>query len=263
MFVMTLQKGRLKKIGVALACGAAVLAVAIGVNSVLSNSEESTLEVAAIANIEMSSAQDLVTFLQGYGVETDVATATVSAVTVPQKWDESFEAFNEVIKESSLTLEKHKGKQVDKWSLLIPSQSTEESKMYAVVLVHENKAVAAYLLEKPSGEVLPLSHAAQTSLPLTDEEISATNNFGEDAEVIVVTDGEEQQAVPTDGTPIPQTAETPETPVQANPELTTTPQAATETPAQAVPDVVAEQAPVQDVAAPVTPFYDESTMPID
>ncbi len=242
MFVMTLRKGKIKKVGIACACGAVILAAAIGVNSILANSgdEDNTLEAVAMVNLEMSSADDLVVFLQGYGVEADVATATVSTVTVPKKWDDSFIAFNEVIKESSLTLEKSKGKQVDKWSLLVPSQSTEDSKMYAIVLVQDSKAVAAYLLEKPSGEVSPLNKAAQAALPLTDEETTNAENFGEGAEVIVVNDaGAQTTTQQNEQGATNNTQNTSETTQQSN--------------------TVAEQ----EVIAPVTPYYDEAAMPTD
>ncbi len=246
MFVMTLRKGKIKKVGIACACGAIVLAAAIGVNSILagSSNDSNSLEAVAMVNLEMSSADDLVTFLHGYGVEADVATATVSTVTVPKKWDDSFVAFNEVIKESNLTLEKSKGKQVEKWSLLIPSQSTEDSKMYAIVLVQESQAVAAYLLEKPSGEVLALSHAAQTALPLTQDEISEADSFGEDAEVIVVNDGTTQELTE-----------------QSAQEVTTQTPAASEVANLDEAQITAEQG--QEAIAPVTPYYDEATMPTD
>ncbi len=74
---------------------------------------------------------------------------------------------------------------------MVPSQSTEEVKSYAIVLVQENKPVGAYILQKPSGEVLPLESAEQAGAPLTQEEIEANDNFASGAQVIVVTDGED------------------------------------------------------------------------
>ena len=120
---------------------------------------------------QITGAQDVATFLQGYGVEVDPTTAEVSTVTVPRKWDDNFKAFNEVIKESGLDLSRVKNKKVDKWVVLIPAQSTETQKSYGVVLVYKNEARGAYILQKPSGEVLPLKAAAPTgaSLALTAE----------------------------------------------------------------------------------------------
>ncbi len=191
MFVMTFRKKGLKKVGVISLCVALVAFAIFGVNALFFSSEEPSSEVAAALSTPLSSAQDLVTFLQGFGVQADLATATVTSVTVPKKWDESFEAFNEVIEQSGLTLDKSKGKQVDKWALLVPSQSTEEEKSYAIVLVEDNKPVGAYILQKPSGEVLPLESAEQAGAPLTQEEIEANDNFASGTEVIVVTDGED------------------------------------------------------------------------
>ncbi len=250
MFVMTLRKVKLKKIGIACACGAVVLAAAIGLNSILSeNNEQQTMETAAMTNLQMSSAQDLVSFLQGYSVETDVSTATVSTVTVPKKWDDSFIAFNEVIEQSGLSLEKYKGKEVDKWSLLVPAQSNEKVKMYAIVLVHDSSAVAAYLLEKPSGEVLPLKQAEQTALPLTDEETAGAQDFGSDTELIIVTDGQDIQG----DTNIAQ-----ETPVATDIAVQENQQASVES---ATPSETGSAQ--SEIATGAAPTIDESVFPTD
>ncbi len=189
MFVMTFSKKKLKKVGIISAC-IALLAVAIfGINTLFFSDDNAAQEVALGIGTSLGSAEDLVTFLQGYGVVADAATATVTTVTVPKQWDDSFDAFNEVIEQSGLSLSKSKGKQVDKWALLVPSQSTEEVKSYAIVLVQENKAVGAYILQKPSGEVLPLKVAEQAGAPLNQEEIAAGETFGNDAQVVIVADG--------------------------------------------------------------------------
>lgn len=74
-----------------------------------------------------------------------------------RKWDESFEAFHAVVQQSGLTLEKCKGKQVDKWTVPVPALCDDTKKTYAVVLVYKNEPQGAYLLEKPSGEVKALA----------------------------------------------------------------------------------------------------------
>ena len=185
MFVVTLRKGGLKKAGIVCACGVLLVAAALGVNALrFKGSEAEAAQAAAPMTSQITGAQDLLTFLRGYGVEGDAATATVNAVMVPRKWDDSFKAFHAVVEKSGLSLKKCKGKEVDKWMTLIPSQCTEDVKTYAVVLVYKNEPKAAYLLQKPSGEVLPLVAAATTgaSLPLTEEEMAANATFGEGAE---------------------------------------------------------------------------------
>lgn len=96
---------------------------------------------------------------------------------VPRKWDESFEAFHAVVQQSGLSLEKCKGKQVDKWTVPVPAMCDDAKKTYAVVLVYKNEPKGAYLLEKPSGEVKPLA-PIQSGTALTDQEKAAAAGFG-------------------------------------------------------------------------------------
>ena len=94
-------------------------------------------------------------------MKTDLATAAVDKVKIPKKWDDSFAAFNQVIQESDLDLSAYKGKTVEKWTLLCPQLSTGEQDTYCVLLVYKAKAIGAYLLQKPSGEVTGLVTAAK------------------------------------------------------------------------------------------------------
>ena len=182
MFVCTLRKGGLKKVAAVAVCGVALAAVAIGVGKIWQN--EDTVDVAAgqpTMAQQITGAQDLQTFLAGYGVEVDPTSAEVTAVKIPRKWDESFRAFHDVVKQSGFELTKCKNKEVDKWVVPVPARSNEETTMYAVVLVYQNEPKGAYLLQKPSGEVLPLTPKAAAGAALTEEEIAANANFGSSA----------------------------------------------------------------------------------
>ncbi|MFQ7726524.1 MAG: DUF4830 domain-containing protein [Ruthenibacterium lactatiformans] len=167
MFVCTLRKGGLRKLAVVAVCGVVLAGAAITVGVVRNKGDavDAAAQGGALSQ-QITGAQDVATFLQGYGVEVDPTTAEVSTVTVPRKWDDNFKAFNEVIKESGLDLSRVKNKKVDKWVVLIPAQSTETQKSYGVVLVYKNEAKGAYILQKPSGEVLPLKAAAPTGQAL-------------------------------------------------------------------------------------------------
>lgn len=178
MFVCTLRKGGLKKLAAVCVCGAALAAVAIGVGKTWQDGD--AVDVAAAQPSmaqQITGAQDLQTFLAGYGLEVDPTSAEVTAVKIPRKWDESFQAFHDVVKQSGFELTKCKNKEVDKWVVPMPAQSTEELTTYAVVLVYQNEPRGAYLLQKPSGEVLPLTPKAAASAALTEEEIAANANF--------------------------------------------------------------------------------------
>ena len=158
-------------------------------------------------------AKDIAAFFSGYGLEVDLANTTVDKVKVPKKWDDSFSAFNEVVKASGLDLAGCKGKTVEKWVALCPGRSTGEETVSGVLLVYKQQPVGAYLLSQPSGEVTALTAPAdgtsgadggassETAVPpLTDTEAAAGADFGVEAEVSadVVTDESAQAAAPAD-----------------------------------------------------------------
>lgn len=181
MFMVTLSRSGLRKLGALAVCGLALVGTVVGINHFVgSGSVEASAAVTAPAKIETT--QDIGSFFNSYGFEVDLTSATVDKVKVPKKWDDSFAAFNEVIRESGLDLEKYKGKTVEKWTLLCPGRSSGEEKVYTILLVYREKPVGAYLLAKPSGEVTGLRTAAETAAPLTEEEAAAAAAFGEGAE---------------------------------------------------------------------------------
>ena len=157
MFYCTLTKPGLRQAG-ALALCAVCLCGAVTA-AVHFSGEAATAGAAADPGIETT--QDIGTYFTGYGFETDLATAAVDKVKIPKKWDDSFAAFNQVIQESDLDLSAYKGKTVEKWTLLCPQLSTGDQDTYCVLLVYKAKAIGAYLLQKPSGEVTGLVTAAK------------------------------------------------------------------------------------------------------
>lgn len=157
MFYCTLTKPGLRQAG-ALALCAVCLCGAVTA-AVHFSGEAVTASAAADPGIETT--QDIGTYFTGYGFETDLATAAVDKVKIPKKWDDSFAAFNQVIQESDLDLSGYKGKTVEKWTLLCPQLSTGDQDTYCVLLVYKAKAIGAYLLQKPSGEVTGLVTAAK------------------------------------------------------------------------------------------------------
>ncbi len=127
-----------------------------------------TASAAAVPGIETT--QDIGTYFTGYGFETDLSSAAVDKVKIPKKWDDSFTAFNQIVQESGLDLADYKGKTVEKWTVLCPQLSTGDHDTYCVLLVYKAKAVGAYLLQKPSGEVTGLITAAKAGAEVASEE---------------------------------------------------------------------------------------------
>lgn len=165
MFVFTMNKNGLKKAAVAVASAALLLVCAFTVTGALGDKAAATTVTAegTTKNLKVKDTDDMVTFLLSYGVEADLASAKVDKVKVPKKWDDSFIAFNEVIKQSGLDLSKCKGKTVEKWEFAAPNRSTETETAYAILLVRSKKVVGGYILSRPSGEVTALAaQSAQT-----------------------------------------------------------------------------------------------------
>lgn len=184
MFLLTLRKGGIKKAAAVALCCAVLGGGVIGVSALAGrqDAEEAAAKLTEPVS-KIASADNTAAFFKGYGVEIDLASTQVNAVKVPKKWDDSFKAFNEVIKEGGLDLSKSKGKKVDKWMAVVPSLCQNEEKVYAVVLVYKEKPVGAYLIAKPSGNVSALK-AVSASAPLTQEEMEANADFGSNVETV-------------------------------------------------------------------------------
>ena len=186
MFVVTLSKTSLKKLGAGAACCALVVFSAMLGRFISTR----TVAVAAPVN-RIESAQDIQTWFTGYGLEVDGASITADKVKIPRRWDDSFSAFNGVVQQSGMDLARYKGKTVEKWSALLPAASNGETSRYGVLLVYKKKAVGAYLLEKPSGTVLGLQDAQNELAKQTSGE-DYSGDWGERHED-ELTDGQAQQ----------------------------------------------------------------------
>ena len=174
MFVVTLNKTSLKKVGAgALCCALVIFSAFLG-------RYISTRTVAVAAGVNrIESAQDIQTWFTGYGLDVDGTSITADKVKIPRKWDDSFSAFNGVVQQSGMDLTRYKGKTVEKWTALIPAASRGDVSSYGVLLVYRKKAVGAYLLEKPSGVVTGLKDA-QTAMALQEAEQVSGEDFSGD-----------------------------------------------------------------------------------
>lgn len=174
MFVVTLKKAGLKKVGVGVLCCALVVFSAMLGRYI---SGRSVMAAAAASGNKIESAQDIQTWFTGYGLDVDAATIAADKVKIPRRWDDSFSAFNGVVQQSGMDLTRYKGKTVEKWTALIPAASSGETSRYGVLLVYRKKAVGAYLLERPSGVVVGLK-----DMQAAMAEAEAKQTSGEDYE---------------------------------------------------------------------------------
>lgn len=204
MFVLTLGKKSLRRLGAAAVCGIALAGAVLAVSGFI-HAGDGALEASASAAVsgaavpgQITGSEDIAAFFKSFGLEVDLTTATVDKVKIPKKWDESFSAFNTVVKESGFDLSDSRGKTVEKWLVECPARSGGDTTCQCVLLVYKEKPVGAYLLNEPSGEVLGLANAAATPAPLTDEQAAQTAaGFGEGA-AQASADGEVQTQPPAD-----------------------------------------------------------------
>ncbi len=258
MFVMTMNRSALRRIGAAALCAAALAAGAAGLYSLTGQNAVETAASPA-AELKITGAQDVQTFFAGYGVQVDPSAAEVSQVKVPRKWDDSFEAFHDVVRQSGLDLSKCKNRTVDKWMVPVPAMAAENEQTYAVVLVYREQARGAYYLKQPSGEVLPMTPPAQTpaassaapqtaaatqETAVTTQETAATQETAVTTQETAVTTQETASAAST--APAPAASEP-----AAQGAVDVTDTAAQETAAQdaAAQDAAAQETAAQDAAA--------------
>ena len=87
MFVVTVNKTSLKKLGLGAMCCALVVCSAL-LGRYISTRTVTAAASAAVNRVE--SAQDIQTWFTGYGVDVDGASITADKVKIPRKWDDSF-----------------------------------------------------------------------------------------------------------------------------------------------------------------------------
>ena len=103
MFGLTMNKAGLRKAAVAVGCAALIFVAAFTVKGAVGKNTTAaaiTGDASVNRSIKVKNTDDMVTFLLSFGVEADLASAKVDKVKVPKIWDDSFVAFNEVIRRS-------------------------------------------------------------------------------------------------------------------------------------------------------------------
>ena len=161
MFVITVNRKKITKIALVAVCAVAVGAVGIGAKSFF---EKDSAAAAAVKKTKLTTTQDMVDYIAEKGFTADMQTAQVAEVQIPKKFDDSFTAFNEKIKQNDgLSLEKYKGDKVNKWTFDIIGYSEDDTKAAAVLLIRKEKLIGAYILEKPDGIAKPMVKQSQDS----------------------------------------------------------------------------------------------------
>lgn len=155
MFVITINRKKITRIALVAVCIVAVGAAGIGVKGFF---EKDSAAAAPARKTKLVTTQEMVDYIAQKGFTADMQTAQVAEVQIPKKFDDSFTAFNEKIKQNDgLSLEKYKGEKVNKWTFdIIGYDEDNDTKGVAVLLIRKEKLVGAYILEKPDGVAKPM-----------------------------------------------------------------------------------------------------------
>ena len=181
MFVITLNRKKITKIIAIAVCVVAVGAAGVGVKSFF---EQDSATATSNKKTKLTTTQEMVDYIAEKGFTADMQTAQVAEVQIPKKFDDSFTAFNEKIKQNDgLSLEKYKGDKVNKWTFTIIGYDDNGTEASAVLLIRKEKLIGAYILEQPDGIAKPMVKQAQ------DSAMAETSAEGEAVTELTAEDG--------------------------------------------------------------------------
>ena len=153
MFVITISKRKAVKIAAVAVCTVLVGMAAIGFKNFFV--QDSTTAISG-RSTKLSTTQEMIEYISSKGYTADIQTAQVTEVEIPKRFDASFEAFNEKIRQNDgLSLEKYKGDKVNKWTFDLLDYGGENGAA-AVLLIKKEKLIGTYILEKPDGLAKPM-----------------------------------------------------------------------------------------------------------
>ena len=149
MFVITVSRKKMVKIATLALCVLAAGATAIGVKGYFTKDSTTAL---TSKSIKLSTTQEMIDYIASKGFTADIQTAQITEVEIPKKFDDNFNGFNDKIKQTDgLSLDKHKGDKVNKWTFTILDYNEGKDDAAAVLLIKKEKLVGAYILELPDG----------------------------------------------------------------------------------------------------------------
>ena len=140
MFICSVRAGTLKffaVIGVALA----VLVTLIALVPTYGPDAAASTETVSYNYGKIKSSDDVESFLSQFGWQVDDEPIETVKVTVPEKFDKIFTAYNEIQRRQGLNLTKYKRKEVTRYTYTVENYEGYDGKVYANVLVYRNHVI--------------------------------------------------------------------------------------------------------------------------
>ena len=141
MFIYSLKASTLKFFAVV--CVA--LATLITLIAFIPVSADNTAPVSGNIKIDYSgikTEEDRIEFLRQFGWEVKPEAVESVEITIPERFDKIFTAYNEMQKRQGLDLSKYKKKNVQRYTYEITNYDGYDGVVYANIIVYRNKVIA-------------------------------------------------------------------------------------------------------------------------
>lgn len=138
MFVYSFRLSTIKFFAVATLSIAALFCL---VAFVPTYNDDSTV-TSAIVYSGVESGEDRADFVRQFGWEIAETPEEEQSVTVPESFDQIYEAYNELQKKQGLSLNRYKGKEVTRYTYRITNYPDYDGTVYVNLLVYKNKVIA-------------------------------------------------------------------------------------------------------------------------
>lgn len=145
MFIYTAKVTKTKLVAIVLIIGAIIAGIVLlkpTENAYDALSEQQLeAEMVSITVSGISSNEDRVIFLNQRGLEVSENEIDVKSVQIPKEFDEVFEKYNEMQKESGFNLERFQGKTVEMYTYEVLNMSNADDEIHANILIYKNKII--------------------------------------------------------------------------------------------------------------------------
>lgn len=139
MFIYTVKASRLKFFALLISSMAILFTLA----SIVPKTEDlGSVAVVTYNYNNISTNDDRVDFLEGFGYEVDESPTDIAEVTVPQKFDSVYEKYNDVQRAQGLNLKRYAGKRLTRYTYKINNYGETSGDVFANILIYKDNVVA-------------------------------------------------------------------------------------------------------------------------
>lgn len=144
MFVYTMKASGLKFFAV-IAVSVALLATVIGVLPAVSAASDVASVTTDFKNV--STEEDMVKFLSGFGYETEAKATETYEIDIPDEFNSVLEKYNDIQRAQGLNLKRYCGKDATAYVFKVTNYEYD-GEVYATLFIRNNRVIAADICSK-------------------------------------------------------------------------------------------------------------------